>query len=37
MSKKKNFYKKKGKVIKELTRNIFKILNQDATVSYNYK
>ncbi|NVK51993.1 MAG: ribonuclease R [Flavobacteriaceae bacterium] len=37
MSKKKNIYKKKGKVIKNLTRNIFKILNEDATKSYNYK
>ena len=35
--KKKKFYKKKGRIIKDLTRNIFKILNEDATVSYNYK
>ena len=37
MSKKKNFYKKKGKILKDLTRNIFKTLNEDATKSYNYK
>ena len=37
MSKKKVFYKNKGKVIKDLTRNIFKALNEDATLSYNYK
>ncbi len=38
MSKKKNkFYKKKGKIVKDLTRNIFKILNENATLSYNYK
>jgi len=35
--KKKNIFKKKGKVIKDLTRNIFKILNEDNTKSYNYK
>lgn len=37
MSKKKKIYKKKGRIIKDLTKNIFKILNQDATQSYNYK
>ena len=37
MSKKKKFYKKKGRIIKDLTRNIFKILNKDANKSYNYK
>ena len=38
MSKKKNkFYKKKGKILKDLTRNIFKVLNENATLSYNYK
>jgi ribonuclease R/exosome complex exonuclease DIS3/RRP44 len=37
MSKKKKFYKKKGKVVKNLTRNIFKILNEDSNQSYNYK
>ena len=35
--KKKKIYKKKGKIIKDLTRNIFKILNQDGDKSYNYK
>ena len=35
--KKKKIYKKKGKVIKDLTRNIFKILNQDSDKFYNYK
>ncbi len=37
MSKKKKFYKKKGKILKDLTRNIFKILNEDSTKSLNYK
>lgn len=37
MSKKNKFYKKKGKIIKDLTRNIFKVLNENATLSYNYK
>ncbi len=38
MSKKKNkFYKKKGRVLKDLTRNIFKVLNEDVTKSFNYK
>lgn len=37
MSKKKKFYKKKGKIIKDLTKNIFKILNEDSNQSYNYK
>ena len=35
--KKKKIFKKKGKVIKDLTRNIFKILNEDSTKFYNYK
>ncbi len=35
--KKKKIYKKKGKVIKDLTRNIFRILNEDSNKSYNYK
>ncbi len=35
--KKKKFYKKKGRIIKNLTRSIFKILNEDSTKSYNYK
>ena len=33
----KKIYKKKGKIIKDLTRNIFKILNQDSDKFYNYK
>jgi ribonuclease R/exosome complex exonuclease DIS3/RRP44 len=35
--KKKKIYKKKGRVIKDLTRNIFRILNQDSSKFYNYK
>ena len=35
--KKKKIYKKKGKVIKDLTRNIFRVLNQDSEKAYNYK
>lgn len=35
--KKKKIYKKKAKVIKDLTRNIFKILNQDSNKFYNHK
>ena len=34
---KKKIYKKKGKVVKDLTRNIFKILNEDSSKFYNYK
>jgi ribonuclease R/exosome complex exonuclease DIS3/RRP44 len=37
MSKKTKFYKKKGKIIKDLTKNIFRILNEDASKSQNYK
>ncbi|MCH3881344.1 MULTISPECIES: ribonuclease R [Tenacibaculum] len=38
MSKKKNkIYKKKGRIIKDLTKNIFKILNEDTNKQYNYK
>ena len=37
MSRKKKIYKKKGKVIKDLTRKIFKILNEDSSKYYNYK
>ncbi|RSC94980.1 ribonuclease R [Tenacibaculum singaporense] len=37
MTRKKKIYKKKGKVIKDLTRNIFKILNEDSNKYYNYK
>ena len=35
--KKRKIFKKKGKVIKDLTRNIFKILNEDSSKFYNYK
>ena len=35
--KKKKIYKKKGNVVKDLTKNIFKILKEDGTKSYNYK
>ena len=37
MPRKKKIYKKKGRVIKDLTRNIFKILNEDSSKFYNYK
>ena len=37
MTRKKKFYKKKGKIIKDLTRNIFKILNENNSKYYNYK
>ncbi|CAM1369361.1 Ribonuclease R [Tenacibaculum sediminilitoris] len=37
MTRKKKIYKKKGKIIKDLTRNIFKILNEDSNKNYNYK
>ena len=37
MSRKKKIYKKKGKIIKDLTKNIFKILNKDSSKHYNYK
>ncbi len=37
MGRKKKIYKKKGKVIKDLTRNIFKILNSDSNKLFNYK
>jgi len=37
MSRKKKIYKKKGNIIKDLTRNIFKILNEDPAKYYNYK
>lgn len=37
MTRKKKIYKKKGKIIKDLTRNIFKILNEDSSQFYNYK
>ena len=35
--KKKKFYKKKGRVIRDLTRSIFKVLNEDVTKPLNYK
>ncbi|MGK0413293.1 MAG: ribonuclease R [Polaribacter sp.] len=35
--KKKKIYKKKGNVVKDLTKNIFRILNEDSTKVYNYK
>ena len=35
--KKKNIYKKKGNVVKDLTKIIFRILNEDTSKSYNYK
>jgi len=37
MSKRKSNYKKKGNVIKDLTRKLLKLLNQNANSSYNYK
>lgn len=37
MSKKNKIFKKKGRIVKDLTKNIFKILNEDVTQSYNYK
>ncbi|MCF2874832.1 MULTISPECIES: ribonuclease R [unclassified Tenacibaculum] len=37
MTRKKKIYKKKGKIIKDLTRNIFRILNEDSSKFYNYK
>ncbi|CAM1334345.1 ribonuclease R [Tenacibaculum aestuariivivum] len=37
MTRKKKIYKKKGKVIKDLTLNIFKILKEDTSKNYNYK
>ena len=37
MSRKKKIYKKKGSVIKNLTRDIFKIFNNDSSKYYNYK
>ena len=37
MPKKKKIYKKKGKVIKDLTRKIFRVLNEDGNKSFNYK
>ena len=35
--KKKKIYKKKGNIVKDLTRNIFKILKKDSEKTYNHK
>ena len=35
--KRKKIFKKKGKIIKDLTKNIFKILNEDSNKYYNYR
>jgi ribonuclease R len=35
--KKKKIYKKKGNVVKDITKNIIRVLNEDSTKSYNYK
>jgi ribonuclease R/exosome complex exonuclease DIS3/RRP44 len=35
--KKKEIYKKKGNVVKDLTKNIFRILNEDSSKFYNHK
>jgi ribonuclease R len=37
MSKRKNIYKKKGNIVKDLTRKILRILNQAPHQSFNYK
>ncbi len=37
MSRKKKIYKKKGRIIKNLTQNIFKVLKENTNKSYNYK
>ncbi|MCF6181837.1 ribonuclease R [Lutibacter sp.] len=37
MSKRKNIYKKKGNVIKNLTSKILKLLNQDTSKTFNYR
>ncbi|WP_456420660.1 ribonuclease R [Lutibacter sp.] len=37
MSKRKNIYKKKGNIVKDLTQKILKLLNQTPSQSYNYK
>ncbi|CAM1341237.1 ribonuclease R [Tenacibaculum amylolyticum] len=37
MTRKKKIYKKKGKVIRDLTRKIFRVLNEDASRGYSYK
>lgn len=35
--KNKRIFKKKGNVVKDLTRNIFKVLNEDSEKFYNHK
>ena len=35
--KKKKIYKKKGNVVKDLTKNIFRVLKEDNEKSFNYK
>ncbi|AUC16678.1 ribonuclease R [Tenacibaculum sp. SZ-18] len=37
MPRKKKIHKKKGKVIKDLTRKIFKVLNEDSNKGFTYK
>ena len=37
MSKRKSNYKKKGNIIKDLTRKLLKLLNQNSNNSFNYK
>ena len=37
MSKRKTTYKKKGNVIKDLTRKLLQLLNKEANNSFNYK
>ncbi|WP_196887103.1 ribonuclease R [Aureivirga sp. CE67] len=37
MSRKKRLFKKKGNVIKDLTRKVLKVLNADSNKSFNYK
>ena len=37
MASKKKIFKKKGNIIKDLTKNIFKILKEDASKQFNYK
>jgi ribonuclease R len=35
--KKKSIFKKKGNIVKDLTRNIFRVLKEDPEKTYNYK
>ena len=37
MASKKKIFKKKGNIIKDLTKNIFKILKEDTSKQFNYK